>query len=117
MAARRIKSRMVRFAEHPLVLKWDSAERPLLEREILPHSRVKITTPLEQLPWIDTGELDRPFHFSNHLHRLCADIAARIECFGHIDVSRILFSVTTARTRDRMACRPASPRCASRMVH
>jgi hypothetical protein len=45
-----------------------------------------------------TGSADRPFDFCGHVQRLCADIVARCELLRHVDVSRILFAVTQARS-------------------
>lgn len=39
----------------------------------------------------------RPFHFTRHMGRLCADVASRIPDFAHIDIRQIL--VTFARSR------------------
>ena len=51
----------------------------------------------EQPPWIQTGPRDRPFDFCAAAHRLCADIIRSCAELRHIDVSRLLFSVTQAR--------------------
>lgn len=48
--------------------------------------------------WIETGMLGRPFDFSSAMHHLCKDIAQRCEAFAHLDLSRILFTITRART-------------------
>jgi hypothetical protein len=44
------------------------------------------------------GEAGVPFDFSEHMRRLCADIAARCPELRHIDVRRLLFGVTQARS-------------------
>src|SRR5262249_19539305 len=44
------------------------------------------------------GPLDRPFDVCAHLRRLCADVAQRCPELQHVDVTRLLISVTPART-------------------
>lgn len=66
--------------------------RPLPLRTVPGHGRV-----LEAPPWIETGEPDQPFHFSNAMRLLCADIAAKYEPLRHLDVSRILFAFTPSK--------------------
>jgi hypothetical protein len=45
-----------------------------------------------------TGPTGEPFDFCEHIRRLCADIVCRGELLRHIDVSRLLFAVTQARS-------------------
>jgi predicted metallopeptidase len=45
-----------------------------------------------------TGPSERPFDFCGHVRRLCADVALRCEALRHVDVSRLLFAVTQARS-------------------
>jgi hypothetical protein len=52
---------------------------------------------LAPAPWLPTGAEGEPFDFTGHVHRLCADLAARCEALRHVDVSRLLFAVTQAR--------------------
>jgi hypothetical protein len=52
-------------------------------------------------PWLATGTVGQPFDFCGHVQRLCADIVARCEALRHIDVSRLLFAVTQARSSRR----------------
>lgn len=49
-------------------------------------------------PHLDTGPRDQPFDFGRHVRRLARDIARRCPELRHIDVGRILFTVTQART-------------------
>ena len=52
---------------------------------------------MEAPPWLETGDRDRPFHFSQAMHRLCADIALRCPLFHSFDLNRILFGFSQAR--------------------
>jgi hypothetical protein len=61
------------------------------------HARPR-TLGLEAPPWFHTGPADRPFDFSGHVRRLCADIVRRCKELAHIDVSRLLFGMTQARS-------------------
>jgi hypothetical protein len=49
-------------------------------------------------PDVPTGPEDQPFDFCGHVQRLCADIVATCADLGHVDVSRLLFAVTQARS-------------------
>jgi hypothetical protein len=80
----------------PLVRCWDE-NRPLPVR----HLRLRRQGPLSHMekapPWLATGPVNEPFDFSGHMRRLAADIVARCDVLGHIDVGRILLGVTAAR--------------------
>jgi hypothetical protein len=52
----------------------------------------------EPPPWLDTGPAGQPFDFCGHVRRLCADIVARCDGLNHVDVSRLLFAATQARS-------------------
>ncbi len=83
----------------PLVLRWRHPDRPLPMRllRVPPHSRrrsVGLEAPGSPL----TGPLDRPFDFCGHVRRLCTDVVRHCAELRHIDVSRLLFGVTQART-------------------
>jgi hypothetical protein len=52
---------------------------------------------LEAPPWHHSGPPERPFDFCGHVHRLCADIAARCWELSHIDVKRLLVGMIQAR--------------------
>jgi hypothetical protein len=56
---------------------------------------------LEAPPWLSSGPDDQPFDFCGHIRRLCGDIVARSPELAHIDVSRLLFAVTQARSGER----------------
>ena len=57
-------------------------------------SKASLDAPL----WHDTGPVDRPFQFSAHMRRLCTDVVRHCPDLAHIDVSRLLFAVTQARS-------------------
>jgi len=76
----------------PFELSWSSATTPLPQRQVRGHVRS-----LEAPPWVDTGAPGKPFHFSEYVRRLCADIAANYRPLAHIDVSRMIFTFTQAR--------------------
>jgi hypothetical protein len=83
----------------PFVLRWDVPSQPLPLRAVRAPNR----TPgrflgLEPPAWMSTGPPDRPFDFCGHVRRLCADIVSRCEELRHIDVSRLLFGMTQARS-------------------
>jgi hypothetical protein len=84
----------------PLVLCWNGADRPLPLRTIAGPRRARATG-LEAPPWLRTGAAGEPFDFCRHVRRLCADIVARCAELWHIDVSRLLFAVTQARSGRR----------------
>ena len=48
--------------------------------------------------WWDTGSVEHPFNFVAAMARLTDDIAQRLPHFAHIDISRILFGYTAARS-------------------
>ena len=86
-------------AEPPLVLRWDEGARPLPLQIIRPRSRQRSSGPGVETPtWLRTGPWDKPFDFCGHVRRLCADIVARCESLHHVDVSRLLFATTQARS-------------------
>jgi hypothetical protein len=82
------------YAPPPLVMEWHPRHAPLPLHEVRGHSRGHAH---EAPPWIDTGDPDQPFHFSEAMRRLTADIAARYEPLAHLDVSRMVFAFTQAR--------------------
>lgn len=79
----------------PLILEWGDGRAPLPVRTVFCHSRQH--PGLEAPPWINTGDPSQPFHFSEAMRDLCADIAARFEPLAHLDVSRMLFGFTPSR--------------------
>ena len=83
----------------PPVLRWQQPHLPLPVRAVRlpPRSRPR-TVGLEAPPWLPTGDEGRPFDFCGHVRRLCADVVRRCEELRHIDVSRLLFGITQARS-------------------
>lgn len=93
-ARRVVGARAMRFL--PLVMQWGTGIAPLPERVVCGHSRMQ--PGIEAPPWIHSGDPEKPFHFSENMRLLCADIAARFEPLAHLDVSRMLFGFTQARS-------------------
>jgi hypothetical protein len=79
--------RVPRFELH-----WGPATKPLPVREVPAHGRT-----MEPPPWVETPGPGTPFHFSEHMTALCADIAKKYPPLAHVDVSRIFFSFTPAK--------------------
>jgi hypothetical protein len=82
----------------PLVYAWSSAGNPLPVRAIRAARARSAVLGTDAPPWLCTGPLDQPFDFCGHVRRLCADIVARMGGLRHVDVSRLLFGVTQARS-------------------
>jgi predicted metallopeptidase len=87
------------LSQPPFVCCWSDRARPLPLRVIRAPAQCRVpplgvATP----PWLPTGPSERPFDFCGHVQRLCADIARRCEALRHVDVSRLLFAVTQARS-------------------
>lgn len=78
----------------PLTLHWKETGTPLPCRPLRAHSQRPY---FEPAPWIATGEPGLPFVFGDHLRALCADIVQRCPELQHVDVDRLLFTVTQAR--------------------
>jgi len=86
-------------AQRSLVLCWHEPDNPLPVRPIRAPSRPRHHAPFQDPPaWLPSGPLDQPFDFCGHIRRLCVDLAARSEALAHVDVSRLLFAVTQARS-------------------
>lgn len=83
----------------PLVLSWDEETIPLPVRPVRAAGRVRPPLPDIDPPghW-PTGPAGEPFDFGRHVRRLAADVARRCPDLGHIDVSRMLFGATQARS-------------------
>jgi hypothetical protein len=84
----------------PLVLRWQAPGDPLPLRAVrMPRRARRVRAAgLEAPPWHYTGAADRPFDFCGHVRRLCADIVRHCADLQHIDVSRLLFGMTQARS-------------------
>src|SRR5262249_11430021 len=81
----------------PLVLYWGGKQAPL-SRRVIEIGEKRLAFGLEAPRWLDSRPTDRPFDFCGHMERLCSDIVRRCSSFGHIDVTRLLFAVTPARS-------------------
>ncbi len=86
----------------PLELRWSAADNPLPLRTVrLPIRTRRQTIGLAAPPWLSTGPVHKPFDFSGHVRALCADIVRHCEELRHIDVARLLFGMTQARSGRR----------------
>jgi hypothetical protein len=86
----------------PLVLSWKRGEKPLPMRPVRVPARSRSrSVGAEAPPWHESGPHDRPFDFCGHVRRLCEDITRRCPELAHIDVSRLLFGMTQARSSRR----------------
>ncbi len=86
----------------PLELHWSAADNPLPQRSVRwPGRTRRPTTGLEVPPWLSTGPVHQPFDFQAHVRALCADIVRHCADLKHIDVSRLLFGMTQARSSRR----------------
>lgn len=82
-----------------LVLEWESARRPLPMHPIRAQPRAgTLLFGLNAPSYYETGPADQPFDFCGCTRRLSESIVNQIEELRHIDVSRILFSVTQSRS-------------------
>jgi hypothetical protein len=79
------------------VLKWTTADLPR-RRVCVPKSSRRKTNDLDAPYWLSTGPRDGPFDFCGHVRRLCGDIVRHTPELAHIDVSRLLFCMTQARS-------------------
>jgi hypothetical protein len=88
-----------RLCELPLELRWGGERLPLPLREVrVPPRGRRRAAGLEAPPWYDTGKAGTPFDFTAQIRRLCADLVTRSPELRHIDVSRVLFAMTQARS-------------------
>jgi len=83
----------------PFVRAWDGTENPLPMRVIRPAAARRAHTLLSKAPpWVYTGPTSQPFNFCKSVRRLCKDIVAHCDALRHVDISRLLFTVTQARS-------------------
>lgn len=80
----------------PLTLRWHEPQDPLPVRVIQAPRRARKLAWFEQAQ-VDTGPVDQPFDFCASMQRVVIDIAIRCEAFRHLQVPRILLTVTQAR--------------------
>ncbi len=89
---------MPKRERHPLILRWQEPLDPLPRRVIRATRRRSVLEWFENLARADSGQrVDEPFDFSASIRRLVADIALRCADFNHLQVPRILVTVTQAR--------------------
>lgn len=81
-----------------LVRSWSEPANPLPRRAVRPPPRSTHPLSLAVPPWLPTGPVEQPFDFCAQVRRLCADITAQCAALRHVDVSRLLFAVTQARS-------------------
>jgi hypothetical protein len=87
------------LSQAPFICSWSQGDRPLPLRVIRAPSRSAVhPIGAGAPPWLATGPAEEPFDFCGHVRRLCADIVRSCEALRHIDVSRLLFAVTQARS-------------------
>jgi hypothetical protein len=83
-------------------LRWQAPERPLPLRAVrLPGPTRARPLGVEAPPWLQTGPPGQPFDFCAAIRRLCADVVRHCRDLAHIDVSRLLFGITQARSGRR----------------
>jgi predicted metallopeptidase len=86
----------------PLVLSWRRGDNPLPVRPVRVPARARARPAgLEAPPWHESGPPGRPFDFCGHVRRLCEDVARCCPELAHIDVGRLLFGMTQARSGRR----------------
>jgi hypothetical protein len=88
---------MNRATSLPSTLRWSTADLPL-RRVRQPSPKRPHAADLEAPYWLSTGPVDRPFDFCGHMRRLTMDVVRHCEELRHIDVSRLLFAITQARS-------------------
>lgn len=77
---------------HQLIYHWNTeGKKPLPRRRVAPKRPLPAPTMLGLSPV--------PFDFTAHMRALCQDIINRTPHLAHIDLSRVLLTVTRARTR------------------
>jgi hypothetical protein len=92
-----MKRRMPRMM--PLILEWRSADSPLPRFPIRIRGRsTAMPFGLGAPPYLSTGPADQPFDFCGHVRRLSESVVSRMDELRHIDVSRVLFTVTQSRS-------------------
>jgi len=81
------------------VLCWSEPDRPLPVRAVRAPARPRARIPGQNgASGLTTGPAGEPFDFCGHVQRLCEDIVYRCANLRHIDVSRLLFAMTQARS-------------------
>jgi predicted metallopeptidase len=87
------------LVDRELVLHWSEPHNPLPVRYIHSPGPMRSRASVSgSRPKTADGPLPPAFDFSGHIRRLCADLVKRTAILHHIDVSRLLFAVTQARS-------------------
>lgn len=79
--------------QHPLVYQWHAEPG----RRSLPMRRVEPSRPLPVPAMLGLSPV--PFDFTDHMARLCQHIIEHTPDLMHIDLSRVLVTITRAKTR------------------
>src|SRR5438045_3943371 len=83
----------------PLVFHWSEPDNPLPVKIVRAPVRQGIRVlGMAAPPWLVSGPVDQPFDFCAAVGRLCTDIVRRCDALRHVDISRVLFGVTQARS-------------------
>lgn len=87
------------LSQPPFVCCWSENVRPLPLRVIRAPLRsgvhpLAFPTPVSPA----AGPAERPFDFCGHVRHLCADIVRHCDTLRHVDIARLLFAVTQARS-------------------
>src|SRR5439155_7744845 len=89
---------MLTRERYPLSLRWQEPHDPLPVRVIRATRRARTMAWFEGPAYPDSGQrVDEPFDFCANVRRLVTNIVERCDDFGHLQVPRILISVTQAR--------------------
>src|SRR6266849_8474518 len=84
----------------PLFYHWTAGGNPLPRRAVRWPGRMHaVAHSLAAPTWLETGPNEAPFDFCRHMRRLCDDMVRRCPTLDHVDVNRLLFGITQARTR------------------
>jgi len=83
----------------PLAFRWNEPGHPLPMKVIRAPARMGLNgLGLASPPWLPSGPSNQPFDFCQSVAGLCGDIASRCDALRHVDVGRLLFGVTQARS-------------------
>lgn len=86
----------------PPAFRWQQPGKPLPTHTVrVPRGSKPRALGLEAPPWLGTGDVEQPFDFCSQLRRLSTDITRRCEELRHIDVNKLLFGITQARSGAR----------------
>lgn len=80
---------------HRLIVRWHERQPPPLR--VLKHSAARGGLATAAPPWLETGDVNRPFDFGGYLRRLMDDVVVRCGALSHVQVPRILVAATLSR--------------------